>query len=459
MIGATVTNTPLMQMKSKVLARTRHYKTVFFGTLLLFLIYLNYDDMEGNLNQRDTLFQGQGRSLMKIDSDIILDAPSQEKHDTNKLNSLQKIDHDIIPNTPFQGQELKGRVILLAGPHKTGSTSLQTIANTLSNIGTVPWSYSDPWSTKSHEQDFIKLHHEKHFAALLFALRGELSHKLFVNPPVDKEEVKQLFRDDLVQKWNSGQNNLILGSEEVDSIIADQLDGAAILDEMLSILPEGAKDRTTAVVMYRSPRIKHLISVYKEIEANAPEYNNISFMDFLFHSQSHVHLEAVDSLALADFLVNKGMNVTIVDMEGLIKHNVDYYQLLLCDLMHECDDNMTPTFFNSLKPDRVSSIISRFTEKKNVRSNGIIDVPKSALDDIEKAIKHYDCRYKHLLGHKHVTIIHDNSLVEDLQKCIDDVKVGRMELSEDIKNIADPERSVLKNKKNDNMLFRRPWWL
>ena len=247
---------------------------------------------------------------------------------------------------------------------------------------------------------------------------------------------------------NSGQNNVIIGSENIDSIIADRYDGAAILDEMLSILLEGGKDRTTAVVVYRAPRLKHLISLWKELEANNPPLKNTSFMDFLFHSQSYSHFHTIDSLALVGILVNKGMNVTLADIEGLIKHKVEFYQLLLCDLMQECDENMTPTFFNRMKPDQVSFFIKRFTKKVNVRSNGIMDLPKNKLDDIEDAMQLYDCRYKYLLGHKYVRIIHDNSLVTNLQKCKNEVDTSRRKkLWEDIKMIADPDKALIEKTK------------
>ena len=123
--------------------------------------------------------------------------PYQDEQNSKKIESLQKIEQDAIPNTPLQGQELKDRIIFLAGPHKTGSSSLQTISVHLSNINTVPWLICDPWSDPSHVKDFFKLDRAKHFAALVLALRGEEANELFVNPPVDKEEVKRLFRDDL----------------------------------------------------------------------------------------------------------------------------------------------------------------------------------------------------------------------------------------------------------------------
>ena len=57
-----------------------------------------------------------------------------------------------------------------------------------------------------------------------------------------------------------------------------------MFDEMLLILPEGTKDSTTSVVMYRSPRIKYLISMYKQVEALYPAFTYISLKDFFIPS-------------------------------------------------------------------------------------------------------------------------------------------------------------------------------
>ena len=139
-----------------------------------------------------------------------------------------------------ESSKLRQKILFLAGPHKTGSSTIQNNSFLISKF-IESWAFVDPWATKDAQFKVVKLGHEKHFAALLFAFRGQLNHPYFVNTPAEPEKIINAFREDIQAKWNQGKS-ITVGSEEIDFAVADYEDesginGTQFLDGILSTLP------------------------------------------------------------------------------------------------------------------------------------------------------------------------------------------------------------------------------
>ena len=339
----------------------KHFRICMSVGLVLMFIYLFIlSKQTGRTTEipenSSPLIRGTNSKKIVALGPLVNQVAPDEGHEEKAVESLQK-----------QEKQEEQRIVFLVGPHKTGSSSMQTIAKYLNNIPRLNWEICDPWSIPGHENDFFLLDSAKHFAALVFSIL-EKNLEFFVNLPVDKEKVKMLFHADFAAKWEKGLN-MVIGSEEVDSILADQFDGDSALNEMLSIFPKGTRDHTSVIVMYRSPRASHLKSLWKEVEATSPTNSGQSFLDFLSDPVAYEHFHTIDTMALADKFLNKGMEVSLVDMQGLSKQGKAFYQLLICDLMQEdCDADHNPTFLNDI-PNQ-EHLVKSFTESINVRTGG-----------------------------------------------------------------------------------------
>lgn len=341
------------------------------------------------------------------------------------------------------------RILLLAGPHKTGSSTFQTIFVHFTNVYS-KWAIADPWADPTNKFSVIKLDRAKHFAALIFLMIGQEDHPLFVTPPVNQQDMIDIFRSDIYTKWNDidpiyGRKNLVLGSEEMDQITADHLNGDEILENILSILPPNTRDVTDVVVTYRSPKVKHLLSLWKEVGV---QIRNETFSEFIFNPESFQHIHTIESLSLVHLLLGKGLKVTLVDIGGLNKYGVESVQLLGCDLMKErCDENGVPDFL--LKAlQKYPNLMNTLKESVNVRTDGIQDLDKLKLDQIETAMLQYDCGYREVLGNENLNILYDASFLRNMNTCEPSPKkMGRRELWSRIKMITDADRANVERKK------------
>jgi len=343
--------------------------------------------------------------------------------------------------------ETTQRILFLAGPHKTGSSTFQTIASHFTNIYPEKWAMSDPWSKPEQQFEFIKLGFAKHFSAIIFPLIGRQDHELFVHPPADPQSVVDLFRNDISQKWNSeSRPNIVLGSEEMDQVLADHLDGDAILDKIFSILPLNTQNVTDIIVTYRSPKAKHLISLWKEVGV---QLWNQSLEDFVFNPDSYLHIHCIEPLPLVERFLAKGMKVILVDIGGLKKYKIETVQLLGCDLMKEaCDADGVPEF---LKPSLIKypQLGKALKERVNVRTEGNMDLQDDQIDKIETVMRQYDCGYRDsVIGHENLTILYDASFVANMDSCAPrSKKMTRRELWNSVKMAANPTRAAEEQKR------------
>jgi len=269
----------------------------------------------------------------------------------------------------------------------------------------------------------------------MFALTGQESHPFF-KEPVTSESMLDLFAQEVKIQWDSG-TNIILGSEEVDWVVNDQLDGPAVLGKVLSILPPGYEAFTTVAINYRAPRINHLLSLWKEIGV----VKNKSFYEFVFDPQTLLQLQAFDPLRLANAFLERGLKVKLIDLGGVAKEGVKSYQLLACDLMEvPCDANKNPVFVEErikIQP----NLMNLLTGDVNVRLNGELNITDTQLGMIADQLQLYDCNFKHLADHANLTVLYDHDFGDNMKKCsVFDTAMSRRELWNSIMMITDAYR-------------------
>lgn len=269
------------------------------------------------------------------------------------------------------------KIVVLLGPHKTASSTLQRFfANTVglttslaANTTTTALNFSKPnpkisnWAWPigvEKEHSFKNLDPVKFYAPLACLITGKPNpyfddwKESRDNPAQFFMYFKSLFR----QVWEEDAN-IIFGSEEFDRLIMNlhiksSVDsvGEAIhvapessdkIDRLLSLFPWDDNNNLTIAsslsssptanvnsiphqrspslrlenievqINYRTPRISHIESVWREVTKNNTFHEFLTSSSLTFAEDFHV----TNSLALALQFARKGIKTTIVNMAGV----------------------------------------------------------------------------------------------------------------------------------------------
>ena len=136
------------------------------------------------------------------------------------------------------------KVVILPGPHKTGTTSVQSFLASLSKknlLGDWEWPAS---SSKAF---------------------SDVAHSVLLDNE-DKHGILKRKRAKVQEAWKK-RHNIVLGAELLDYVAATSTEElSSVFQRLYSIFPsemDPTKDMTT-VVMYRTPRSSHLVSAWKQ---------------------------------------------------------------------------------------------------------------------------------------------------------------------------------------------------
>ena len=265
------------------------------------------------------------------------------------------------------------RIVVLAGPHKAASTTLQNFFIGIASL-TVPltndtsefkkphpaiteWVWPDG---KRNDIRSIGLTNRKQFAHLLRVIWKFNEHDSVINwsgkteAQIDEIREKGIdyFRFLFRRPWADGKK-IVIGSEEVDRLVHGLLTKSSgpdvgeethvsphssnMIDALLNVFPWDNATSTPAAfqetngiirtpslrlediefqINYRTPRIDQVVSVWREV-GNAGDQNSTLQQMLTSRSDRHYHLSTTNSLALALQLVRKNIKTTIVDMRGV----------------------------------------------------------------------------------------------------------------------------------------------
>ena len=318
------------------------------------------------------------------------------------------------PHTPsktiFNNEPAKQRMLFLAGPHKTSSSSIQI--NLLEWITTPPTSQTSfqqwtwPLPTELYDAHNCTLEPSKSFYVYMEALKEMKKHGRCLRKYYSADQVRDLYQEIIWKEWKTGKHVLI-ATEAMDYIGTNrpQLMKKDVLQKLLLGMPwnfnrdgltNGSQDDITVVVSYRSPRIKHLKSLWHQC------CKEESFQDYLTQRlRTRMDpLRALDSLFLADTFLIRGLNVVLLDMGGVLEQGYDMASVIACDILQvDCAEN--------------KSIVGIKQDPKimNVRSDSDIgNVTEVQLSEIDELIKKYDCNFRHLMGHENLTVMYGTDL-------------------------------------------------
>ena len=282
------------------------------------------------------------------------------------------------------------KIVLLVGPNKAEFTKLESVAMTYSQMDNIPLKFITPLSNSttttttattatttaaamdlglsnnsnnSNNTKGIKNTFED-FVLSYFEV-GNMKRVDFNNT------YKPKFKEEIIKYFENGYN-IILGSDEINRIIDNGQDGLKFMDEILSILPPTViehPDLFTSLVVYQSPRVNHLYAFYKQnlplLQQHRGNFHGgdggkQTFHQFLSMLMNHFH--TIDSLKLTSLLVEKGLQVQLLDMSGITNHsNQTFFSVLGCDVLDmECELNKKRQY---LPPALISSKDKHLSEQ------------------------------------------------------------------------------------------------
>jgi hypothetical protein len=232
------------------------------------------------------------------------------------------------------------QIIFLAGPHKTGSTSIQVNLVSWSQEGLLgPWRWgindttcvfeniSELRQGRKPKNRKIELLFAKGFSPLMNLLAN--TRKNYPEKEEDQSALIDCYRNQLSYLWQDGYN-IVLGSEAADFGIRSKVDADKFIHGILNIMPMTTNDdanireRITFVITYRYPRVDHFVS-YWHMAGRPPPLREWTL-------QQPYELHPLNPLGLANLYLDFGFRVIILDTSGLQKDNVDLSNAVACDM-------------------------------------------------------------------------------------------------------------------------------
>mmetsp|Transcript_4997 Transcript_4997/g.6460 ORF Transcript_4997/g.6460 Transcript_4997/m.6460 type:complete len:484 (+) Transcript_4997:585-2036(+) len=344
-------------------------------------------------------------------------------------------------------QSTTQKLVFLAGPHKTASTSMQNVAFTVSHsVPEAKWKWIDPPATQEITPDLYNT--RKSTTGLFVAMRGSLHNPVF-NRTTTSEEMLNLYREEIQNVQKEGLN-MIFGSENIDILASDYLDSDRIMDQFLSVLPKQEDNQEVSIVVsYRSPRVAQLQSLWRE-DLNT-NWLGISFVEWILY-YPHI-IQPIDTMRLTDIFLKKGMKVVLLDMSGIATSGHELAQVVLCDVMQVgcADDTKLPTNYTMWE-----GHLDELPIRQNVREEeGNDGLTESQLQSIDDVLLQYDCSFRHVTEDPNLTVLYNDQFEKNMKRCPEKTIEDRQELREELQKIVCdvPERREITFTQSDACLF------
>ena len=326
------------------------------------------------------------------------------------------------------------RIVFMAGPHKTGSTSIQVNLATWSVkglLGQWRWGISSTECVfknisqlrqgRNPEKRKIELKYGKGYSPLMNLLAK--TGQSYPEEEEDQLALMSCYRNQLKALWKDGYN-IVLGSEAADFGLRSKVDANTFIRGILDIMPTVSKkdgsivERITFVITYRSPRVDHYIS-YWHMAGNPPTLREWTL-------QTPYELHPLNPLGLAKLYLDFGFKVVILDSSGLQKELIDLSNGVACNILKvPCENDQI--IGNNVPPQI----------RNPGDDNDMNDLTALELLSIDEALRIHDCNYRNLLFHSNLTIKYGFKLVQSLTNCSTDHQfIPWSSLVSQIKDIA-----------------------
>jgi hypothetical protein len=227
-----------------------------------------------------------------------------------------------------QENNTKKRLVLFAGPHRSGSTSVEEFfqryckGSIKHDKDSFPLRY---WKWPEISQDHAK--------------PGVPPYKVFQNLVLEPSMNDPLNMDIMIgikEAYDTTQDGIILGTELFDQLgTYSQYDGMLAMKRIVDYVGlTNDPDMVTVVVNYRAPRFDHWESVWK----GSVQGTDRTYQDFMCHtSQYHEKIEllatAANPLQVALESQKQGWNIALMDMQGIEENGRDVSHTIACSVM------------------------------------------------------------------------------------------------------------------------------
>ena len=309
------------------------------------------------------------------------------------------------------GQVQRQRMVLLVGPHKSASTSVQSYLVKLGKAGVL----------SQHNWKWVGNERNKGFAeASRYLLMGDITTTGERN--VDKERSVALSLQQMAQEeWDKG-TNLVAAAEFLDyAAFLSNEQATVAMERMKYWLPEKARSGLEVVVMYRTPRASHMVSSWKQqvgfrkaktnepwrlaLDDKHPKKKELgmppNFSDWLCRGRwtnvMQYNITTIISAQINPFGVANayyrylGANVTMIDMAGV--SDGDTPSSVVCDVLQlPCQ--------NGRLGDAAAAIATGVVPKtRNKRPNPTdLGMTSDEIEEAEQILRDMDCFYYCRLG-------------------------------------------------------------
>jgi hypothetical protein len=315
----------------------------------------------------------------------------------------------------------KQRIVIIGGPHKTGSTSMHE--NLVHWIHTHDafsnWKWPVP---KDHPNDNLAWGFG-HLAWTFVPKKCETqTNHVSIFPgdwnALSCEMIQEIYQEEIDTQWRAGYD-LVIGTEEFDFISQNRATLMIDVDQVINTIipwkhdPHAMEGEVYWVVKYRSPRASHLLSGWHQCCADS-----MTFLEFL-NKYPKLTFAAyfVDSLFYVERLLqNKDIHVVLMGVSDLrvpdTEHNrVDASAIVACNVLEvPCDEHDIFTMGKEEKP-IVSNVKTGFGNMGKYFSDDMIP-------DIEHVFQRRDCAYAHLLSNDNLQLLYAHDLVKTFSDCL-----------------------------------------
>ena len=274
--------------------------------------------------------------------------------------------------------KMEQRIIILPGPHKSATTSVQHYLVKLAKEEVLS-KYN--WSWVGRKESITGF--------------ADISRYLLYEQIEKRQQKVELVRIDTNSKWEDGYN-LVIAAEFMDYVASLSVKEARVsIGRLLKWLPNViSKKQIEVVIMYRSPRVSHLISAWKQqtqfrkasttlpwrISLDDKKQNRKKFdvevptlAEWLCYGEyptaMQYNIETILSAQINPFGVAYaystygGMNTTMLDMTGV--PNSDVPSSVVCDILGlPCDNG------------KLAVGQKTESEQKNHKVSFAVDTPK-----------------------------------------------------------------------------------
>lgn len=342
--------------------------------------------------------------LESIGDQSNLDLPAQLHQFPNGLPArpapidvLLPRQHQSGRNATHSRQDADQRIVVLVGPHKTGSTSIQ------SNLRTWIKDYKNvlpDWAWSFPKDSGIKEFPSKEYYPIVYMWGPDSSSKKVIQP----ENTLDLFRDQFYRDWQQ-QKNLVIASEGFDSIFWDPVR----IEKLRDLLPvdKGETKQISFMVNYRTPRSSHLVSLFRQHRRNNTQLQPWICEEKVFH------FGILNPLGLAQRLVEHGFKTILLDMTGISDSNYDVSNIVACDILGAPCHSTNKTIRGL---DGVQPVLENVSKKQKKKQGGV-DLSDERLERIEKILQTGDCQYIHLLKSHLVEVLYGSTLFALEKSC------------------------------------------